>query len=95
MKKKVSYWLDLFPKRQHILNQVNNAVATNISQAQWIDLGVHAEACMTRPETCGAAGGAVSFWMKLIDCNDFGGVISTVSLSETGFQVYCSENKTK
>ena len=30
---------------------------------QWVDLGIHTEACMTRPETCGAAGGAISMWV--------------------------------
>ena len=52
---------------------------------------------MTRPETCGVAGGsgAVSFWMKLVDCPDFGGIISSLILNKTGLQVYCSNNMTK
>ena len=36
--------------------QVNNAVRTDRLQNQWMDLGIHTEACMTRPETCGPAG---------------------------------------
>ena len=35
---------------------------------------------MTRPETCGSAGGAVSFWVKLVvaDCNGINGIISSL-----------------
>ena len=74
---------------------MNQAVTTDHSKRQWIDLGVHTEACMTRPETCGAAGGAVSFWMKLVDCPDEfpGGIISSYNYKPhavtTGFQMYC------
>ena len=71
------------------------AVSTNISRSQWVDLGIHPEACMTLPETCGASGGAVSFWMKLVDCHDFGGIISSLTLNETGLRVYCNNNMTK
>ena len=43
---------------------------------------------MTRPETCGAAGGAVSFWVKVIECS-FGGIISSQAYRLTGFQINC------
>ena len=74
--------------------QVNNALITDRSRSQWIDLGVHTEACMTCPETCGATGGAVSFWVKLVatDCNDINGIISSYTFGQTrstGFTMSC------
>ena len=44
---------------------------------------------MTQPETCGAAGGAVSLWMKLVECPDWAGVISSWTRT-TGFVIYCA-----
>ena len=43
-------------------DQVNSALALDHTQRQWVDLGIHTEACMTRPDTCGSAGGAISLW---------------------------------
>ena len=68
--------------------KTNSAVATERTKKQWIDLGVHTEACMTRPETCGAAGGAMSLWVRLNDCPDWSGIISTFETG-TGLIVYC------
>ena len=60
------------------------------TKRQWIDLGIHTEACMTRPETCGAAGGAISLWMSFTDCRSHGAIITTQKdASTTGFTVYC------
>ena len=66
------------------------AVSTNASRSQWIDLGIQAEACMTRPQTCGEAGGAVSMWVKVINCPVGHGIIGTnqVELSN-GLVVDC------
>ena len=68
--------------------KINFAVSTDRTQKQWVDLGIHTEACMTRPDTCGATGGALSMWMKLVDCPDWSGVISSHE-SGTGWTVYC------
>ena len=61
----------------------------NRTKRQWIDLGVHTEACITHPETCGAAGGSVAFWMRVIDY-DSGcwGIISSTGSRTTGFRIY-------
>ena len=57
---------------------MNSALTLDITKSQWVDLGYHTEACMTQPETCGAAGGALSLWVNLIDCNgDRPGIISS------------------
>ena len=51
---------------------------------------------MTQPETCGAAGGAISFWLRLIDCasSGAGGIITTQGDGgKAGLLVWCrSEN---
>ena len=56
----------------------------------WIDLGIHTEVCMTRPQTCDVAGGALSFWMKLIECPDKAGIISSSKFNTTGLRMYRS-----
>ena len=59
---------------------------------QWIDLGIHTEACMALPETCGPAGGAISAWLNNVDCPiaPVFGVISTRQNSTTtGSSIVC------
>ena len=48
--------------------QINLAVGKDYTADQWIDLGTHTDACMIQPETCGAAGGEISFWLKVTEC---------------------------
>ena len=54
---------------------------------------------MTRPETCGAAGGAISVWVNVVDCH-FGGIISSGAVitsynyyGKTGLQIHCYNNE--
>ena len=49
----------------------------NSSEGQWIDLGVHFEACMVDPEVCGIGGGAVSVWLRVF--GPTGGILSTIT----------------
>ena len=70
------------------LYQVNCAWILNKTRNQWIDLGTHSEACMTQPETCGAAGGALSFWMYVIDFIQVSGLVSSHAVNRTGSLVY-------
>ena len=58
---------------------MNKALTSDSTQRQWIDLGIHTEACMTLPETCSAAGGAISLWVKVAECKDSAGFISSKS----------------
>ena len=37
---------------------------------------------MTRPETCSAEGGAISLWVKAIDCNGSCGIVSSSESSK-------------
>ena len=60
-----------------LFSQVICALILNHTKNQWIDLGIHTEVCMTRPEICGAAGGAISLWLKLFDSPSSGGIISS------------------
>ena len=65
------------------------AVSTDHSRQQWIDLGVHTEACMTTM-TCGTDGGAVSMWLRVRRCDQYNGILTTVqSFYTTGFFVDC------
>ena len=51
---------------------------------------------MTRPETCGAAGGAISLWVKVIDCpRGVCGIISSYSDSSTGVRMYVHDTGTR
>ena len=67
------------------------ALSVDRTKKQWIDLGIHTEACMTRPETCGEAGGAISLWVNLIDCpSAVCGIVSTVTFKAAGSVIYWS-----
>ena len=45
------------------------AVRTDFSFHQWASLGgLSAHACLSIPQSCGAAGGAISFWFNILDC---------------------------
>ena len=59
------------------------------TKKQWVDLGIHTEACMTRPETCGAVAGAISLLVKLTgDCiEDKCSVITSFIWQKTGIQI--------
>ena len=72
---------------------VNNAISTDSTQRQWVNLGNLSIACLTVPDTCGSAGGALSAWIKIGD-TDFptGGIISLFAYSE-GFQVFVYLNE--
>ena len=50
--------------KHFLVFQVHGAIDMNQTKKQWVDLGVLQEPCLTRPETSGAAGGAVSVWVK-------------------------------
>ena len=71
--------------------QVDKAVSTDRAQNQWVDLGNLSAACITRPDTCGSDGAALSVWLKLTDCQDPDGVISshTASAFSAGLLVCC------
>ena len=59
-------------------------------QKQWINLGEHADVCLTRPDTCGDNGGAVSYWMNVLERGRFYhcGLITTRASGSDGFEVY-------
>ena len=59
------------------------------TRSQWVDLGDSGQkACMTRPETCGAAGGAISLWVNVIECPGNGGIVSSYA-GDTSSLVFC------
>ena len=72
--------------------QIHSAVATDRTKRQWIDLGLHTEACLTQPETCGTAGGAISLWLNLVDCPVWSGVLSSRESGKTSSFILCIEH---
>ena len=85
IKKKVNY-IDKY----HLYFQIYSAVSTDRSQNQWIDLGYHSNVCLTHRYGCGEAGGALSMWLRLIDCPARGGIITTRAGRDdnpTGFNI--------
>ena len=63
---------------------MNGAVSTNRSRFQHIDLGIHTEACMTVPGTCGTSGGAISLWYRMTECSSLGAIVKTFQGSHSG-----------
>ena len=76
-------WLDL-----HLLPG-EQCMDFECIKSQWVDLGIHTEACMTRPETCGAAGGAISVWLNVTTCPGYQGIISSYDYLSTGLIIFC------
>ena len=68
---------------------MNLAWTFNGTKKQWVDLGTHTEACMTPPETCGAAGGAISLWVNVLAGYKFYscGIISSRTAYTSGFML--------
>ena len=50
---------------------------------------------MTRAETCGVAGGAISLWVNVIDCSGTGGLVSSMGNGATGTMILCTDDSTK
>ena len=63
----------------YLLNQVNSALTLDHTKSQWVDLGIQTEVCITHPETCGAAGGAISLWVNIAE-----GLTSTPGIISSG-----------
>ena len=75
-----------------LISKINSALSLDHTKRQWVDLGTHTEICMIRLETCGAAGGAISLWVRLNHCPDWSGILTTHG-SGTGFEIYCRDNR--
>ena len=59
------------------------------TKRQWVDLGNLTEACIVRPETCGAEGGAVAFWIRRTYSDaEYRGVLSSRAEENTGLVIY-------
>ena len=74
---------------------MNDAVGLDRTMSQWVSLGVIQEACITRPETCSAAGGAVTLWTRVQLCDaSFSGIISSlIKSSSTSFAILCYDGQ--
>ena len=71
--------------------KIGFAVRTDRSRKEWIDLGIHTEACMTQPDTCGSKGGAISVWFKVTNCSTLGAIFSSQpDYSSTRSRISCT-----
>ena len=50
---------------------------------------------MTRPETCGAEGGTISLWVKVIDCNGSCGIVSSSESSKSASIIFVRNTEIK
>ena len=79
-----------------LLYQVGNAIKTNRALRQWVDLGdLSPFTCMTLPENCGPDGGALSAWIKLIDCPPGTGFLGSRTDYLTGLKTVCTQTTIK
>ena len=70
---------------------MNKAWTLDSTKRQWVDLGIHTEACMSNME-CGS-GGALSLWLRVTYCEAHGGIISSLKPSvATSTAGYCNTN---
>ena len=69
---------------------MNNSLSLDRTRSQWVDLGYNTNVCIALPEICGAAGGAISLWMKMMDCSGYQGIISTHNSARTGLILFCN-----
>ena len=71
-----------------ISDKVNAALNLDHTNRQWVDLGIHTDICLTQPETCCAAGGAISLWVKRSDQD--GEIVSTQFYESSGIGIFYS-----
>ena len=72
--------------------QKNTVVKTNLTDSQWVDLGMLSQACITIPETCGSDGATMSVWLKIVECPPGGDVISSRPAKVTSWSLTCWGN---
>ena len=72
--------------------KVNFALSLDRTKRQWIDLGYQTKTCMARPETCGAAGGAISMWVNILHRHGKYGIVSSIRYGKSGSTVYLEHN---
>ena len=84
--------------KDHVVNfvffyQMNMSLTLDSTKKQWVDLGVHLEACLTNVD-CSAAGGAISLWLSGVHCggSSAGFISSRKSSSKIGTVGFCNSN---
>ena len=70
--------------------QVCNAVSTERTQSQYVNLGNLSVACITRPKNCDN-GATITLWIKILGYfSGYEGVITSIDSGSTvGFGIYC------
>ena len=77
-----------------VVIQIGNAVRTDDSQSQWVDLGdLSGVTCFANPDTCAPAGATVSLWVKILNCPTYHGILTAnARVDHTGLRVQCKSN---
>ena len=60
-------------------------VKTDLALQQWMDLGNLSQACITVPESCGTNGGTVAAWIRVLECEDDGGIVTSFTGTFSSF----------
>ena len=72
--------------------QTSRTVKTDMTLTQSLELGNLSIACITIPESCGTQGGTVGVWVKVIDCQHQGGIITSLHYPQTSFSILCTSS---
>ena len=76
--------------------QVCKGLQLDRTRQQYVDLGHLTVACIANPSSCGDNGASLTLWVKLVDCPNNGGIItSDWDPYRNGFKVFCTEDAIK
>ena len=73
--------------------QVNTAIKTEKGNRQWASLGDLTDSSCMATGSCGAAGGAISCWVKVNYCPGDGGIVSSFDSSGSFSALSCRDPK--
>ena len=73
--------------------QANLGWILDHTKNQWVDLGIHTEACMAQPDTYDQDGGAISLWVNMLECGTECGIISSIAYRTTGSRIAVKQSQ--
>ena len=74
---------------------MGQGVAVNLDQRQWIEVPGTVASCLSNEETCGPEGATLAVWIKINECPDLSGIISSWRqrpVKTTGVGLLCRED---
>ena len=71
--------------------QVGYGASVNIADRQYVDLcDLSSLTCLSDPGSC-TSGFTLAFWLKVIQCGDGQGILSTRPKDRTGLGMFCKD----